>query len=140
MSKTFETWYGMKVLFIKLRQNGINDKLLALLTNYLNNRKQRVVVGGSISQELNIVSGVPQGSILDPLLFILFINDLQPCVSANTNIALYADDTKIWRTIDCEQDCIELQNDIDCLVNWSVRNCMSFHPQKCKILSINHKH
>ena len=64
---------------------------------------------------------------------------MQECVSPNTNIALYADDTKIWRTIKCEEDCWKLQQDINSLINWALVNCMRFHPKKCKILTISHK-
>ncbi|MCP4456783.1 MAG: hypothetical protein GY816_01955, partial [Cytophagales bacterium] len=78
----------------------------------------------------------PQGSILGPLLFVLFINDMFSCVSAETNIALYADDTKIWRRITMFSDHFILQNDINNLFDWSVRNRMVFHPDKCKALSV----
>ena len=114
--------------------------MLKLLANYLFERKQRVVLGDVNSKEHEVTSGVPQGSILGPLLFVLFINDLHECVSSGTNIALYADDTKIWCTINSEEDCIILQNDINSLYEWSVINKMNFHPQKCKVLTVSHRH
>ena len=85
---------------------------------------------------LPVKSGVPQGSILGPLLFVLFINDMFSCISQETNIALYADDTKIWRRINMYKDHNDLQNDINNLSDWSVRNLMVFHPSKCKALSV----
>ena len=76
---------------------------------------------------------------MGPLLFVLFINDIVSDVSDGTNIALYADDTKIWRTIRTWADHLILQDDIDCLYAWSVSNKMKFHPGKCKVLQFNDK-
>ena len=89
---------------------------------------------------LDVTSGVPQGSILGPILFILFINDMISTVSPQTNIVLYADDTKIWRTITSWDDHIQLQKDISALYNWSILNKMRFHPDKCSVLTVSNKH
>ena len=70
------------------------------------------------------------------MFVVLFINALLNCVSPETNIALYADDTKIWRKIKCVRDCNILQKDINSLHTWSILNKMKFHPQKCKVLSV----
>ena len=96
------------------------------------------MVNGVLSDLCTVKLGVPQGSILGPLLFVLFINNMQNCVSSGTKIALYADDTKIWRHIDSPQDHCILQNDINALYQWSVKNKMRCHTKKCKVLSINH--
>ena len=76
-------------------------------------------------------------SILGPLLFLLFISDIYNGIDKDTNIGLYADDTKIWRKINSESDCAVLQNDIDTLFNWSSQNKMHFHLDKCKALQIH---
>ena len=114
----------------------IDGLLLKFLMNYLQDREQLVVIGGSGSNTLPVKSGVPQGSILGPLLFVLFINDISDSISPGTNIALYADDTKIWRKIDSYQDQQILQTDINSLYEWSEANKMKFHPDKCNVLTV----
>ena len=110
--------------------------------SYYNEYKSylRVLINGSCSHTLPVHSGVPQGSILGPLLFVLFINDIYEQVSPGTNIALYADDTKIWRKITSFEDCRILNNDINALNNWAKLNKMRFHFKKCKALSVSLKH
>ena len=128
------------VLLHKLKTNfKIDGLLLRFLVNYLRDRKQRVIVGNNESTFRNVNSGVPQGSILGPLLFVLFINDLPDGLSPGTNIAMYADDTKIWRSILSSKDCHILQMDINYMLNWAVENKMNFHPNKCKVLAISAK-
>ena len=112
----------------------IDGIMLKFIKEYLRDRTQKVVIGDNSSNSLPVESGVPQGSILGPLLFVLFINDIYTCVSNGTNIALYADDTKVWRKIAGETDCILLNNDINSLNKWALRNKMRFHPSKCKIV------
>ena len=125
------------VLLYKLKtQFGIDGTLLKFIKNYLEGRKQRVVIGGLESGLRTVNSGVPQGSILGPLLFVLFINDMHKSVSPGTNIALYADDTKIWRKIVSYMDHIILQRDISALLEWSRINKMTFHPDKCKVVKV----
>ena len=109
---------------------------MKFFTEYLRNRKQRVILDNVISESVDVLSGVPQGSILGPLLFVLFINDIYENINKDSNIALFADDTKIWRDINSELDGENLQNDINTLSIWSRNNKMSFHPDKCKALSI----
>ena len=126
------------ILLHKLKHfYNIDGILLKFLVNYLKDRFQRVVIGNEMSHNLQVNSGVPQGSILGPLLFVLFINDLPQGLSQGTNLALYADDTKIWRNIQSASDNQILQNDINYLNDWALRNKMKFHPSKCKVLSIS---
>ena len=125
------------IILEKLKnQFKIDGALLKFLVNYLQNRKQCVLIGGAKSDLTGVRSGVPQGSILGPLLFVLFINDMSEIISSDTMIALYADDTKIWRKICTWKDHEILQMDIAALHEWSVKNKMKFHPHKCKVLPI----
>ena len=115
----------------------IDGRLLKFLKNYLKQRKQRVILDNCTSEELDVHSEVPQGSILGPLLFILFINDIYNQVDFDTKINLYADDTKIWRPIHTEQDCKALQDDINMLQQWCTDNKMKFNINKCHTLTSN---
>ena len=110
--------------------------MLVFFKNYLNNRNQRVVLDNCNSDIVPVLSGVPQGSILGPLLFVLFINDIYESIDENSNINLYADDTKLWREINNYADCAILQKDIDSLHKWCIVNNMKFHENKCKVLTV----
>ena len=117
----------------------VDGLMLRFIKSYLKGRQQQVVVGGVSSEKLPVKSGVPQGSILGPLLFIIFINDMFESISEGTSISLYADDTKIWRVINFSEDHFILQSDVDKLYNWSKNNQMKFHPSKCKALSVTYE-
>ena len=95
------------------------------------------MLGNVSSSHKPVTSGVPQGSILGPTLFVLFLNDITQHIDNKTNILMYADDTKIWREISCEEDHRVLQRDIDSLMDWALKNCMQFHPAKCKSLMVS---
>ena len=136
-AKAFDSVNHDIILHKLKHQFGLDGLMLKFVKEYLRGRKQRVLVNGKFCSTLDVKSGVPQGSILGPLLFVLFINDIHTQVSENTRMALYADDTKIWRHILTPHDHEILQRDIDALNNWAILNKMKFHPEKCKILSIN---
>ena len=111
-------WYTFSTTQIfgkKFQKCTINGTLLKFFTEYLRSRKQHVILDNVISESVDVLSGVPQGSILGPLLFVLFINDIYANIDNDSNIALFADDTKIWRDINSESDCETLQNDINTL-------------------------
>ena len=138
-SKAFDS-VNHDIILHKLKNlYAIDGRLLKFFKSYLSDREQCVVLDGIKSPYKSVLSGVPQGSILGPILFVLFINDIHNGLDPSTNIALYADDTKLWRCIRNDSDIGILQNDIDNLHNWSINNKMNFHPNKCKVVSIKHR-
>ena len=119
----------------KLEHYGIDSKILLWITNFLNNRKQRVVVDGSFSNFADVESGVPQGTVLGPLLFLLHINDLPSCV--NSKVRLFADDCLLYREIKNNQDQIDMQRDLDALMDWGSTWGMKFNAKKCNIMRVS---
>ena len=138
-AKAFDSVNHDIILHKLKNQFGIDGLLLQFFKSYLQDREQKVVIDGCSSNTHPVVSGVPQGSILGPLLFLVFINDMHKAIGPGTDIALYADDTKIWREIILDQDQISLQKDIDNLYQWSTENKINFHPKKCKVLAVTNK-
>ena len=134
-SKAFDS-VNHDLILSKIRNRfGVDGKLLGLIRVYLMGRTQRVVVGGCFSSFLSVLSGVPQGSLLGPLLFVMFIDDITECLVGNTKLLLYADDLKVWSKVACLQEHLDLQLTVDYLHSWAVTNKMVFHPGKCKVVS-----
>ena len=119
--------------------HGITGSLLQWCESYLSNRRQRVVLDGISSSWSDVSSGVPQGSLLGPLFFVIFISDLPKVVRPGSTIALYADDCKCSRIIDTVGDLELFQQDLDSLHQWSVPNFMHFNVKKCKTMTITTK-
>ena len=108
--------------------------------DYLFSRTQNVVVGGEISFPVPVLSDVPQGSVLGPLLFSIYVDDVTMCAKSEcTRDTLYADDLMLYKPISCPQDFIELQNDIFLVEQWSDDNYLSLNPKKCKVMLISRK-
>ena len=126
-----------KRLLAKIKAHGIDGKLLAWLENWLSQRKQRVVINGKTSEWTNVTSGVPQGSVLGPILFLIYINDIDSDLCCK--ISKFADDTKIGNKATLPQQRQQIQSDLNKLVEWSERWQMSFNVDKCKVLHIGNK-
>ena len=138
-SKAFDSVNHDRILMKLKDMYGIDGRFLKFIKNYLQGREQSVVIENCVSTSQPVISGVPQGSILGPILFVLFINDLPAGLNPGTELALYADDTKIWRGISSDNDHRILQEDINYLNDWATLNKMKFHPMKCKVISIHSK-
>ena len=130
ISKAFDKVWHNGLIF-KLKQNGISGNLLNLFKSYLQNRRQRVVINGSYSEYLSIESGVPQGSVLGPLLFLVYINDLEN--SIKSNIKFFADDTMLFSTVeDPVVSASNLNHDLDLIHKWAHQWKMEFNPDPLK--------
>ena len=137
MSKAFDMVSHAGVIS-KLSQFIISGSLLNWFFSYLHGRHQGVTTLGATSSSKPVPSGVPQGSILDPILFPLYANDLSN-VAKKTSVACLADDTKIFRCIDSIADATSLQSDVDYLDNWSSTGGINFNELKCKCVRVTRK-
>ena len=146
ISKAFDKVWHDGIIF-KLEQNGISGNLLRLFKNYLSHRKQRVVLNGSYSDYSDIESGVPQGSVLSPLLFLVYINDLE--WNIKSNIKLFADDTMLFCIVkNPEMSANDMNHDLDVIRKWAHQWKLEFNPDptqqatevlfSCKKSSPNH--
>lgn len=125
------------ILLEKLDIFGFSNNLLKWFKSYLIGRNQQVFFNGVNSRIFTSTSGIPQGSILGPLLFIIFINDI--CDKIKSDCILYADDLKIFRQIISVDDCELLQRDIDVLYSWSLKNNLHLNIMKCNVLTFTRK-
>ena len=130
-SKAFDS-VSQKHLLRKLKTYGVTGRLLNWIRSFLSGRRQRVIVNGSISGWVDVTSGVPQGSVLGSLLFVLYVNDLPAAVQCN--IKLFADDTKLYRSVRLASDAELLQRDLVAAVAWSDEWLLPFNEAKCSSL------
>ena len=135
--KAFDT-IDHSILISKLSAIGFHGNCLLWFQDYLSNRTQIVKVANSYSSPINVTSGIPQGSHLGPLLFILFINDLSDIFS-NCHFLLYADDLKLFKRISTIADCNLLQSDLFKFELWCERNNMSLNAGKCYVMRSSRK-
>lgn len=124
-------------LLQKLKQLNIHPLVLAWVQSFLSNRKQFTYVNNFNSPFVEVSSGVPQGSVLGPLLFLIYINDLPS--SVNSKVRLFADDCVIYHTISSETDQQSLQFDLDSLTSWCSTWLMTLNPSKTKLMSFTKK-
>ena len=137
-SKAFDKVHHGNLL-LKLKHYGIHGSLFCWIKDFLSDRSQRVVLEGLESSPKPVLSGVPQGTVLGPLLFLVYINDMCEQLSPGTTLRLFADDSLLYRIIRSLPDAAALQKDLEILQNWGIDWKMAFHPQKCQVLNISNK-
>ena len=128
-----------RLLLTKLETLGITGSLLSWFESYLTDRQQRVVINGVCLEWLPVTSGVPQGSILGPLLFLVYCNDIPMCIEENSTLALFADDSKLYRTLSSPTSSASLQHDLCNITRWTTNNQMELNVVKCKAMHISRK-
>ena len=137
ISKAFDrVWHAG--LLHKLKSYGISGQIIGLISSFLSNRQLRVVLDGKSSQEYPVNAGVPQGSILGPTLFLLYINDLPDDVICD--IAIYADDTTLYSKCDLWQQlelASKLESDIQDTVDWGKKWLVDFNAGKTQLASFD---
>ena len=107
------------------------------MEDFLSSRAQEVVINGTKSTPLPVSSGVPQGTVLGPLLFLAYINDMTE--GKRSTVKLFADDSLLYRKISNKRDCEELQRDLDRLQKWEKKWQMASNAEKCEVLCITNK-
>lgn len=141
-SKAFDT-VNHVILVKKLEAIGLHGSLLRWLNSYIQDRKQLVRACGFISREIEVTSGVPQGSHLGPLLFNIFINDIKSEI-IHCQFLLFADDLKIFNVVNSSLDCEKIQQDLNNITAWCSRNHLNLNISKCKSITFTkapqHKH
>lgn len=136
-SKAFDR-VDHRLLVLKLKHLGLSDNFTSFLSSYLTGRGQIVKLDGNFFREIKVTSGVPQGSHLGPILFLLFIDDL--CFALDdVQFLLYADDLKLYKAIENPQDHISLQENADLVEKWCTLNGVSLNVRKCNVISFSRK-
>ena len=136
LSKAFDK-VSHRCLKLKLEYYGIRHKTLQWISSFLDQRTQRVVCSGHTSLPIDVTSGVPQGTVLGPLLFLIYINDLPDLITSSCS--LFADDCLLYREIDTPNDSQTLQSDLYKLETWANEWLMSFNINKCEVIQITLK-
>ena len=138
IKKAFDT-IDHNIIIQKLKHAGMGARILALITNYLNNRKQCVLYNGTRSEVRELYTGVPQGSTLGPLLFLIYVNDL-PNMFVSTNCMMFADDTVLYQShSDIDELYTQIQESLNKMYNWCTDNQITLNSKKCQYVHFNYR-
>ena len=121
-------------LLAKLQAYGLRGKVLNWISEFIRVRSQEVIVNGAKSETAPVLSGIPKGTVLGPVRFVIYINDILENLSSEG--LLFADDRKVFRKITSQEDALNLQFDIKALEDWCKKWLLYFHPDKCHVLSL----
>ena len=137
-SRAFDSVVHSKLIY-KLQNYGIEGKLLNWITSFLSNRSQRVVLDNTYFTSSPVLSGVVQGSVLGPLLFLIFINELITVCNGTSELVLFADDVKLYTIASFDTASIDLQNSLDELYSWSEKWQLSINISKCHFMTVHNQ-
>lgn len=137
IQKAFDSIPHCKLL-TKLWSFGITGRLWRWFRCYLSDRTQVVGINNVLSTPLPVLSGVPQGSILGPVLFLIYMNDLPPVATVSKSL-LFVDDTKCFNHVSNIRDTVSLQHDLDSIAHWSIQSSLKFNTSKSVHLSFKSK-
>ena len=118
-----------------MEAHGISGRVLKWVKAWLTNRKQRTVLNGSFSSWASVISGIPQGSVLSPLLFVIYINEIDEYASRIDILLKFVYDTKLGNSALTARDCLKLQECLNRMFAWADTWGMRFNISKCKILN-----
>ena len=135
-SKVFNRFPRQQLLY-KLNFYGVRGEILEWIRSFLGHRKQQVLLDGCKSAQADVISGMPQGTVLGPLLFLADISDLPEAVD-HSDSCLFADDCLVCKLFKSDTDAMRLQEDLEALEEWEKLWQMQFHPEKCQVIRINH--
>lgn len=123
-----------KLLLKKLKLLGISGKVYEWIKSFLSNRYQSVVIDGFHSFILLVISGVPQGTVLGPILFLIYLNDMKSAITSGSILRSFADDSRLFKSISTHHDAVHLQEDLSKVIQWASANNMALHEEKFELL------
>ena len=137
-SKAFDTVPHQRMIN-KMEHYGIKGNIHRWVSSWLTQQHQRVCVDGEESSNKPVRSGIPQGTVLGPLCFLVYINDMEKSISRTSTLRLFADDSLLYRPVNTTNDGKRLQENLTELIKWAEKWQMTFHPAKCYILRVTRK-
>ncbi len=137
LKKAFDKVPHNRLMWKVRRFGGVSGNLAEWMENYLRGREMRTIVRGMKSEWKMVSSGVPQGSVLGPIMFLLYVNDMP--IGINSYMNMFADDAKIMRKVKNLEDCNKLQEDLYKIYEWSVKWQMEFNISKCHVMKMGKK-